>query len=237
MNHVKKIVQFPSVVVQTNQQQQTASTSVSNQIHQQRVPKPDFSANSCLSNFDISPTHSVPIALDSDYVSQGSSALDLMANAIGGKIVTVSSSMAYPSPIDNKIEQALDLVKTQLTLAVRKEMKLMRSTIIELESKVSLLEGENRILRQYAPNEVEANLPALVQQMRDRQQKGASASHNYLNQSRTAPSSLVEHHQTTTSGLKTGGGASPPCPSVANTAWDGRVKQSEIKSDFGRNGM
>uniref|UniRef100_A0A915MEU8 Uncharacterized protein n=1 Tax=Meloidogyne javanica TaxID=6303 RepID=A0A915MEU8_MELJA len=38
--------------------------------------------------------------------------------------------------IDNKIEQAMDLVKTHLTFAVREEVEILRSTIMDLENKV-----------------------------------------------------------------------------------------------------
>uniref|UniRef100_A0A1I8EUN4 TSC-22/dip/bun family protein n=1 Tax=Wuchereria bancrofti TaxID=6293 RepID=A0A1I8EUN4_WUCBA len=42
-------------------------------------------------------------------------------------------------PIDNKIEQAMDLVKTHLTFAVREEVEILRSTIVELEAKQSIM--------------------------------------------------------------------------------------------------
>ncbi|XGW34947.1 hypothetical protein V3C99_018751, partial [Haemonchus contortus] len=66
--------------------------------------------------------------------------------------------------IDNKIEQAMDLVKTHLTFAVREEVEVLRQTIAELEQRVSSLENENQLLRQYAPGEVLNNIAALVQQ-------------------------------------------------------------------------
>ncbi|KAK6061838.1 TSC-22/dip/bun family protein, partial [Cooperia oncophora] len=66
--------------------------------------------------------------------------------------------------IDNKIEQAMDLVKTHLTFAVREEVEVLRQTIAELEQRVSTLETENQLLRQYAPGEVLNNIAALVQQ-------------------------------------------------------------------------
>ncbi|KAK5979111.1 TSC22 domain family protein 2 TSC22 -inducible leucine zipper protein 4 [Trichostrongylus colubriformis] len=66
--------------------------------------------------------------------------------------------------IDNKIEQAMDLVKTHLTFAVREEVEVLRQTIAELEQRVSTLESENQLLRQYAPGEVLNNIAALVQQ-------------------------------------------------------------------------
>ncbi|CAJ0600095.1 unnamed protein product [Cylicocyclus nassatus] len=66
--------------------------------------------------------------------------------------------------IDNKIEQAMDLVKTHLTFAVREEVEVLRQTIVELEQRVASLESENQLLRQYAPADVLSNISTLVQQ-------------------------------------------------------------------------
>ncbi|XP_062311129.1 TSC22 domain family protein 4-like [Osmerus eperlanus] len=55
-----------------------------------------------------------------------------------------SSSMVA---IDNKIEQAMDLVKTHLMLAVREEVELLRGQISELTERNAQLERENYILR------------------------------------------------------------------------------------------
>uniref|UniRef100_A0AAY5KNQ2 TSC22 domain family protein 3 n=1 Tax=Esox lucius TaxID=8010 RepID=A0AAY5KNQ2_ESOLU len=49
--------------------------------------------------------------------------------------------------IDNKIEQAMDLVKTHLMLAVREEVELLREQIKELSDRNVQLERENYILR------------------------------------------------------------------------------------------
>uniref|UniRef100_A0A915NNX8 Uncharacterized protein n=2 Tax=Meloidogyne TaxID=189290 RepID=A0A915NNX8_9BILA len=62
--------------------------------------------------------------------------------------------------IDNKIEQAMDLVKTHLTFAVREEVEILRSTIMDLENKVNFLENENQILRQFAPIDFISTLPS-----------------------------------------------------------------------------
>ncbi|KAK6111752.1 TSC-22/dip/bun family protein [Brugia pahangi] len=72
-------------------------------------------------------------------------------------------------PIDNKIEQAMDLVKTHLTFAVREEVEILRSTIVELEAKVAQLESQNQVLKQFAPVEVVNSLTVLVQQQQQRQ--------------------------------------------------------------------
>ncbi|CAD6189260.1 unnamed protein product [Caenorhabditis auriculariae] len=55
--------------------------------------------------------------------------------------------------IDSKIEQAMDLVKTHLTYAVREQVDVLRQTIADLEQKVSLLQKENTVLRQHVPAE------------------------------------------------------------------------------------
>ncbi|VDO27320.1 unnamed protein product [Onchocerca flexuosa] len=92
-----------------------------------------------------------------------------------------STSATGPNvvPIDNKIEQAMtcvhtsicfqDLVKTHLTFAVREEVEILRSTIVELEAKVAQLESQNQVLKQFAPIEVVNSLATLVQQQQQRQ--------------------------------------------------------------------
>uniref|UniRef100_A0A1A7WVW2 TSC22 domain family, member 2 n=1 Tax=Iconisemion striatum TaxID=60296 RepID=A0A1A7WVW2_9TELE len=57
-----------------------------------------------------------------------------------------ASSSSLPA-IDNKIEQAMDLVKSHLMLAVREEVELLREQIRELQEKNQQLERENHILR------------------------------------------------------------------------------------------
>ncbi|EJW82495.1 hypothetical protein WUBG_06595, partial [Wuchereria bancrofti] len=74
-------------------------------------------------------------------------------------------------PIDNKIEQAMDLVKTHLTFAVREEVEILRSTIVELEAKVAQLESQNQVLKQFAPVEVVNSLTVLVQQQQQQQRQ------------------------------------------------------------------
>ncbi|XP_048884199.1 TSC22 domain family protein 1 isoform X1 [Brienomyrus brachyistius] len=49
--------------------------------------------------------------------------------------------------IDNKIEQAMDLVKTHLMMAVREEVEVLREQIKELTERNAQLERENYILR------------------------------------------------------------------------------------------
>jgi polyhydroxyalkanoate synthesis regulator phasin len=55
--------------------------------------------------------------------------------------------------IDNKIEQAMDLVKSHLMFAVREEVDVLRERITELNARVEQLEHENALLRAHVPPE------------------------------------------------------------------------------------
>ncbi|XP_076339779.1 uncharacterized protein LOC143240733 [Tachypleus tridentatus] len=55
--------------------------------------------------------------------------------------------------IDNKIEQAMDLVKSHLMFAVREEVDVLKEKISELMEKISQLEYENGILKTHASQE------------------------------------------------------------------------------------
>ncbi|XP_043235578.1 TSC22 domain family protein 3-like isoform X2 [Amphibalanus amphitrite] len=61
-------------------------------------------------------------------------------------------------PIDNKIEQAMDLVKSHLLLAVREEVDVLKANITKLVDKISVLERENEVLKTNASPEVLAKL-------------------------------------------------------------------------------
>ena len=58
-----------------------------------------------------------------------------------------SASGSSTVAIDNKIEQAMDLVKSHLMLAVREEVEVLKERIDELMERIALLESENSILR------------------------------------------------------------------------------------------
>ncbi|XP_067411229.1 TSC22 domain family protein 4 [Emydura macquarii macquarii] len=60
--------------------------------------------------------------------------------------------------IDNKIEQAMDLVKSHLLLAVREEVEVLREQIKELAERNAALEWENGLLRSLASPEQLAQL-------------------------------------------------------------------------------
>ncbi|MBN3308555.1 T22D2 protein, partial [Amia calva] len=64
-----------------------------------------------------------------------------------------SSSGASVVAIDNKIEQAMDLVKSHLMYAVREEVEVLKEQIKELYERNSVLERENALLKSLANND------------------------------------------------------------------------------------
>ncbi|CAM2110593.1 unnamed protein product [Caretta caretta] len=69
-----------------------------------------------------------------------------------------SSSGSSMIAIDNKIEQAMDLVKSHLMFAVREEVEVLREQIKELAERNAALEWENGLLRSLASPEQLAQL-------------------------------------------------------------------------------
>uniref|UniRef100_A0ACB8FJX3 Uncharacterized protein n=1 Tax=Sphaerodactylus townsendi TaxID=933632 RepID=A0ACB8FJX3_9SAUR len=74
-----------------------------------------------------------------------------------------SSSGATVVAIDNKIEQAMDLVKSHLMYAVREEVEVLKEQIKELIEKNSQLEQENSLLKTLASPEQLAQFQAQLQ--------------------------------------------------------------------------
>jgi len=70
----------------------------------------------------------------------------------------VSASGASQGSIDNRIEQAMDLVKSHLMSAVRSEVEELRDKISKLEETVTLLSRENEVLRANVAPEVLASI-------------------------------------------------------------------------------
>ncbi|XP_036304592.1 TSC22 domain family protein 2 isoform X2 [Pipistrellus kuhlii] len=71
-----------------------------------------------------------------------------------------SASGAGGVAIDNKIEQAMDLVKSHLMYAVREEVEVLKEQIKELVERNSLLERENALLKSLSNNDQLSQLPA-----------------------------------------------------------------------------
>ncbi|XP_057713109.1 TSC22 domain family protein 2-like isoform X2 [Corythoichthys intestinalis] len=72
--------------------------------------------------------------------------------------------------IDNKIEQAMDLVKSHLMYAVREEVEVLKEQIKELFERNSVLERENAVLKSLANSEQLSQLPAAPPQPPQAQQ-------------------------------------------------------------------
>uniref|UniRef100_A0A7N5K315 TSC22 domain family protein 3 n=1 Tax=Ailuropoda melanoleuca TaxID=9646 RepID=A0A7N5K315_AILME len=76
--------------------------------------------------------------------------LDLQVNVVSSHLLWRTP---YVVAIDNKIEQAMDLVKNHLMYAVREEVEVLKEQIKELAEKNSQLERENSLLKNLASPE------------------------------------------------------------------------------------
>ncbi|XP_069826638.1 TSC22 domain family protein 1 isoform X2 [Dendropsophus ebraccatus] len=93
------------------------------------------------------------ISLLSSVLGADSSSVTLDSSASGASVVA----------IDNKIEQAMDLVKSHLMYAVREEVEVLKEQIKELIEKNSQLEQENSLLKTLASPEQLAQFQAQLQ--------------------------------------------------------------------------
>merc|ERR1719342_1973445 len=73
-------------------------------------------------------------------------------------LILFSASGAGQGSIDNRIEQAMDLVKSHLMSAVRSEVEELRDKISKLEDTVTILSRENEVLRANVNPDVLASL-------------------------------------------------------------------------------
>ncbi|XP_053285610.1 TSC22 domain family protein 3 isoform X2 [Pleuronectes platessa] len=93
-----------------------------------------------------------------------------------------SASGASVVAIDNKIEQAMDLVKNHLMYAVREEVEILKEQIKELAEKNNQLERENCLLKNLAsPEQMEkfqSRIPADVLLPLDNQSAQVTADHH-----------------------------------------------------------
>merc|ERR1712223_2185388 len=74
-----------------------------------------------------------------------------------------SASGAGQGTIDNRIEQAMDLVKSHLMSAVRSEVEELKDKIVKLEDNLQTCQLENSYLRTNATPEVLATMPNFAQ--------------------------------------------------------------------------
>ncbi|XP_017050579.1 protein bunched, class 1/class 3/D/E isoforms isoform X6 [Drosophila ficusphila] len=109
--------------------------------------------------------------------------------------------------IDNKIEQAMDLVKSHLMIAVREEVEVLKERISELMDKINKLELENNILKSNIPQETLQQLQMQLQ-IAGSQQPAAVA----------APPATPAIQAAAASGAVNAGVATSPASAVASTS-------------------
>ncbi|CAK6958165.1 TSC22 domain family protein 2 [Scomber scombrus] len=109
--------------------------------------------------FDALPQPSVGVMPGKDgvraFTTEGLSLPTPTVNSLFGIHITMegdedSASGASVVAIDNKIEQAMDLVKSHLMYAVREEVEVLKEHIKELYERNSVLERENAVLKSLA---------------------------------------------------------------------------------------
>lgn len=88
-----------------------------------------------------------------------------------------SASGAGQGTIDNRIEAAMDLVKSHLMSAVRSEVEELRDKISKLEESVTVLSRENEILRANVNPDILANLNTRHQHSNQPPDNGQSGQH------------------------------------------------------------
>ncbi|XP_055595772.1 protein bunched, class 2/F/G isoform [Uranotaenia lowii] len=119
--------------------------------------------------------------------------------ATGGEHSSASGTSAVA--IDNKIEQAMDLVKSHLMFAVREEVEVLKEKISELMDRINQLEYENGILKanasqetlsQLTPTSVVASVAAAVANSTSSAGSATSAAASATSASNSAPSSAAK---------------------------------------------
>ena len=107
-----------------------------------------------------------PVAMDLGVYQLRHFSISFLSSLLGTENASVrldNSSGASVVAIDNKIEQAMDLVKSHLMYAVREEVEVLKEQIKELIEKNSQLEQENNLLKTLASPEQLAQFQAQLQ--------------------------------------------------------------------------
>ncbi|KAM6157417.1 TSC22 domain family protein 4 isoform 2-T2 [Erethizon dorsatum] len=108
--------------------------------------------------FDASLVHKSPDPFGTAAAQSFSLARSMLA--ISGHLDADDYSSGILGGIDNKIEQAMDLVKSHLMFAVREEVEVLKEQIRDLAERNAALEQENSLLRALASPEQLAQLPS-----------------------------------------------------------------------------
>uniref|UniRef100_A0A1E1XCU9 Putative sequence-specific dna binding transcription factor n=1 Tax=Amblyomma aureolatum TaxID=187763 RepID=A0A1E1XCU9_9ACAR len=106
-----------------------------------------------------------PVAAAADATAQAADPVPENANKSATEEDSESTSAGSTVAIDNKIEQAMDLVKSHLMFAVREEVDVLKEKITELLDRIAQLEYENGILRAGASPETLSLLAQPAQQV------------------------------------------------------------------------
>lgn len=124
-----------------------------------KVPPTDSRPNSPALYFDASLVHKSPDPFGAAAAQSLSLARSMLA--ISGHLDSDDDSGSGSLVgIDNKIEQAMDLVKSHLMFAVREEVEVLKEQIRDLAERNAALEQENGLLRALASPEQLAQLPS-----------------------------------------------------------------------------
>ncbi|KAI1285720.1 Uncharacterized protein HDE_11687 [Halotydeus destructor] len=108
-----------------------------------------------------SEVHHEPLSIETEIISSAAVITTVVTEAqpVAEKEQSKDDVKNGPSvAIDNKIEQAMDLVKSHLMFAVREEVEVLKDRIEELVEKIQVLELENALLKSHVPPEILATL-------------------------------------------------------------------------------
>ena len=86
-----------------------------------------------------------------------SSSADIQLEAVNVEEFAKTNPVVQVNAIDNKIEQAMDLVKSHLMYTVREEVEVLKEKITELMERIQQLETENNFLRSQIPKNQSLN--------------------------------------------------------------------------------
>jgi len=105
---------------------------------------------------------------------------DLVVTVYGLVKTLLGASGTNHGAIDNRIEQAMDLVKSHLMNAVRSEVEELKEKIIRLEDTIINLQGENEVLKRNVPSDVlrqisNTTTPLLAVQQQQQQPTASTA--------------------------------------------------------------
>ncbi|XP_056119141.1 TSC22 domain family protein 2-like isoform X1 [Rhinichthys klamathensis goyatoka] len=140
---------------QTDESRRMSDASA--QIHSTDMMKPLITEGLQLSSPAVNSLFGISIPIDGEDDRNPSTAFyqafQSGSRLKDSKMTCDSASGASVVAIDNKIEQAMDLVKSHLMYAVREEVEVLKEQIKELFERNSVLERENAVLKSLANSE------------------------------------------------------------------------------------